>query len=208
MVKFPNRKYNNIENFKEDYYESLKKSYSSINGKKLSVIIKILDKIYKEKNNKVLVCGNGGSAALANHFACDHQKILNETKILKPFIVSLASNTALMTAISNDNNFDDIYKDQINQIGKKNDVLITISSSGNSENIVRAILSAKKKSMKTISLTGFNGGRSKKIADINLHIDSKNYGIIESLHHTVMNLISQYLKNKYFTSKEIRLKNF
>ena len=90
----------------------------------------------------------------------------------------------------------------------KNDVLITISSSGNSENIVRAILSAKKKSMKTISLTGFNGGRSKKIADINLHIDSKNYGIIESLHHTVMNLISQYLKNKYFTSKEIRLKNF
>ncbi len=207
-MKFPNRKYNNIENFKEDYYESLKKSYSSINGKKLSGIIKILDKIYKEKNNKVLVCGNGGSAALANHFACDHQKILNETKILKPFIVSLASNTALMTAISNDNNFKDIYKDQINQIGKKNDVLITISSSGNSENIVRAIQSAKKKSIKTISLTGFNGGRSKKIADINLHIDSQNYGIIESLHHTIMNLISQYLKNKYFTLKEIRLKNF
>ena len=207
-MKFPNRKYNNIENFREDYYESLKKSYSSISGKKLSGIIKILDKVYKEKNNKVLVCGNGGSAALANHFACDHQKILNETKILRPFVVSLASNTALMTAISNDNNFDDIYKDQINQIGKKNDVLITISSSGDSENIVRAIQSAKKKSIKTISLTGFNGGRSKKIADINLHIDSKNYGIIESLHHTIMNLISQYLKNKYFTLKEIRLKNF
>ena len=60
--------------------------------------------------------------------------------------------------------------------------------------------------MKTISLTGFSGGRSKKIADINLHIDSKNYGIIESLHHTVMNLISQYLKNKYFSLKEIKLK--
>ena len=154
-MKFPNRKYNNIENFKEDYYESLKKSYSSINGKKLSVIIKILDKIYKEKNNKVLVCGNGGSAALANHFACDHQKILNETKILKPFIVSLASNTALMTAISNDNNFDDIYKDQINQIGKKNDVLITISSSGDSENIVRAIQSAKKKIYKNYKFDRF-----------------------------------------------------
>ena len=207
-MKFPNRKYNNIENFSEDYYKSLKKSYSSINGKKLSEIIKILDKVYKEKNNKVLVCGNGGSAALANHFACDHQKILNETKILRPFIISLASNTALMTAISNDNKFQDIYKDQINQIGKKNDVLITISSSGNSENIVRAIKLAKKKSMKTISLTGFSGGRSKKIADINLHIDSKNYGIIESLHHTVMNLISQYLKNKYFSLKEIKLKNF
>ena len=160
-MKFPNRKYNNIENFSEDYYKSLKKSYSSINGKKLSEIIKILDKVYKEKNNKVLVCGNGGSAALANHFACDHQKILNETKILGPFIISLASNTALMTAISNDNKFQDIYKDQINQIGK-NDVLITISSSGNSENIVRAIKLAKKKSMKTISLTGFSGSNQKK----------------------------------------------
>lgn len=207
-MKFPNKKYHNLIKFKNDYYKSLEEGFNSINFIKLNQIIKILDKAYKNPKRKILVCGNGGSAALANHFACDHQKILNETKILKPFIVSLASNTALMTAISNDNNFEDIYKDQINQIGKKNDVLITISSSGNSENIVRAIQSAKKKSIKTISLTGFNGGRSKKIADINLHIDSKNYGIIESLHHTIMNLISQYLKNKYFTLKEIRLKNF
>ena len=62
--------------------------------------------------------------------------------------------------------------------------------------------------MHTISLTGFNGGRSKKIADFNLHVQSENYGIIESLHHTIMNLISQYLKNKYFTLKEIKLKKF
>lgn len=184
------------------------KSLQSINQENLSGIINLLNKIYKEKKNKILVCGNGGSAALADHFACDHQKILNETKVLKPFIISLASNSALMTAISNDNKFKDVFKDQVNQIAAKNDVLITISSSGNSENIVRALKLAKKKSMHTISLTGFNGGRSKKIADFNLHVQSENYGIIESLHHTIMNLISQYLKNKYFTLKEIKLKKF
>lgn len=207
-MKFPNRKYHNIKDFSKDYYSSMIKSLQSINQENLSGIINLLNKIYKEKKNKILVCGNGGSAALADHFACDHQKILNETKVLKPFIISLASNSALMTAISNDNKFKDVFKDQVNQIAAKNDVLITISSSGNSENIVRALKLAKKKSMHTISLTGFNGGRSKKIADFNLHVQSENYGIIESLHHTIMNLISQYLKNKYFTLKEIKLKKF
>ena len=83
-------------------------------------------------------------AALANHFACDHQKILSEISQLNPYIVSLSSNSSLMTAISNDNNYESVYSDQINQIGLKNDILITISSSGRSKNIVKAIEVAKK----------------------------------------------------------------
>jgi phosphoheptose isomerase len=114
-------------------------------------------------------------------------------------MISLSSNSALMTAISNDNSYEDIYGDQILQIGKKKDVLITISSSGNSKNIIKALKVAKKKQIRCISLTGFNGGLSKKLADFNIHVESSNYGIIESLHHTVMNLISQFLKNKYLS---------
>ena len=84
-MKFPNKKYNNIKNYKNDYHSYLIKGFNSINVNKLNQVTKILEKAYKNKKNKVFVCGNGGSAALANHFACYHQKILNETKKLKPF---------------------------------------------------------------------------------------------------------------------------
>ena len=207
-MKFPNKKYKSVKDYKKDYYSFLKFSFDSINDDKLSKVIQILDRAYRNPKRKILVCGNGGSAALANHFACDHQKILNETKKLKPFLISLSANSALMTAISNDEKYENVYSDQINQIGLKNDILITISSSGSSKNIVKAIMVAKKKSIITISLTGFKGGMSKTLADINLHVKSENYGIIESLHHTIMNLISQFLKNKYFSIKNIKKKKF
>jgi len=207
-MKFPIKKYYSLKNYKYDYQKSYIESFNSIDDDKLNQVVKILDKNYKNPKTKILVCGNGGSAALANHFACDHQKILNETKKLNPFIVSLSSNSALITAISNDNNYGRVYSDQISQIGIKNDILITISSSGRSKNIVNAIKAAKRKSMLTIGLTGFDGGESKKFSDINLHVNSKNYGIIESLHHTIMNLISQYLKNKYLSAREIKIKKF
>ena len=144
-MKFPNKKYKSVKEYKKDYYSFLKFSFDSINDDKLSKVIKILDRAYRNPKRKILVCGNGGSAALANHFACDHQKILNETKKLKPFLISLSANSALMTAISNDEKYENVYSDQINQIGLKNDILITISSSGSSKNIVKAIMAAKKK---------------------------------------------------------------
>ncbi len=203
-MKFPIKKYKKVYDFKNDYYDDFKSSFENIKFENLNDIIEILDRAYKNKNVKVFVCGNGGSAALANHFACDHQKLLNNVGPLRPFIISLSSNTALMSAISNDNNYEYVFSDQIKQIGKKSDILITISSSGNSKNIVNAIKIAKKMSITSISLTGFDGGKSKKIADKNIHINSHNYGIVESLHHTIMNIISQYIKNKYLSSKEIK----
>ena len=203
-MKFPIKKYYNFKSFKEDYYSELKISFENIDFNNLIKIINILELAYKNKNKKVMVCGNGGSAALANHFACDHKKILNEVKPFKPFVLSLASNTPLMTAISNDRKYENVFCDQIKQIGKKSDILITISSSGDSENIIKAIKVAKSMSIKTISFTGFNGGRSKNLADHNVHVKSQNYGIIESLHHTIMNLISQYLKNIYLSENKIK----
>ena len=207
-MKFPLKKYSNIESFKTDYYENLKKSFEYIRTEDLKKIISLLDKTYKNKKSKIMVCGNGGSAALANHFACDHQKILNKIGKLKPFVLSLCSNSSLMTAISNDSNYKFVFSDQIKQIGNKSDILITISSSGKSINIINAINVAKRMSIKTISFTGFDGGKSKKIADLNIHVKSLNYGIIESLHHTIMNLISQFLKNKYLSSKKIKSVKF
>lgn len=93
-------------------------------------------------------------------------------------------------------------------MGNKNDILITISSSGNSENIIQVIKLAKKKSIKVISFTGFDGGRSKKMSNLNLHVNSNNYGIIENLHHAYMNIISQFIKIELLSNKEIKKYKF
>ena len=203
-MKFPNKKYINVINFKNDYFKTLSSTFDSINELNLKKIINLLEKNYKKRGIKILVCGNGGSAAISNHFACDHQKIIYETGKIKHFIISLSSNNSLITAISNDNDYSMVFSDQIKQIGSKGDILIVISSSGKSKNIINAIKVAKKLSIKTISFTGFTGGTTKKISDLNIHINSNNYGIIESMHHNLMNLISQYIKHKVISKNKIK----
>ena len=125
-MKFPIKKYYTVNEYGKNYFKLLNELSESINFKKLDKIIKIIKKNYSSKFNKLFVCGNGGSAALANHFACDHQKILFETKKIKPEIISLSSNTALITAIANDNSYDQIFVDQLKQTGNKKDILFIV----------------------------------------------------------------------------------
>ena len=203
-MKFPIKKYKNIKFFFNDYFANVNRSLKTVSFIDLKKIIFILKDVYTNNLNKVYICGNGGSAALAEHFACDHQKILYESKKFKPFIISLVSNVSLGTAISNDINYKSIFTEQLKQTAKKNDVLITISSSGNSKNIIDAIKWANKNQLISISFTGFNGGIAKKISKYNLHIDSSNYGIVEANHQSLMNIISQYLKVDTLNLKEIK----
>lgn len=207
-MKFPNKKYLNFKSFINDYFNSLSKSTKLINLNNLVKICQIIEKNYKNKNRKVFVCGNGGSAALANHYACDHQKLLHETKKIEPKILSLCTNMPLISAISNDNGYENIFEDQLKYNAKPFDLLIVISSSGNSLNVLKAIKWAKKNKLKTISFTGFDGGTCKKICDYNLHVPIFNYGIVEAVHHSIMNIISQFIKNKLLNKKQIKTKIF
>ena len=207
-MKFPNKKYNNLKHYFDDYYKELNMSISSVNIKNLNKVITLLKKIYKSGKNKVFVCGNGGSAALAEHFACDHQKILFETNKFKPSLVSLVSNSAIGTAISNDIKYEAIFSEQLRYQSIKGDILIVISSSGKSKNIVEAVKWANKNKLISISMTGFDGGTVKKISKYNLHISSKNYGIIEANHQSLMNIISQYLKVDVLNLETIKKINF
>ena len=199
------KKYKILKNYFNDYFNELNTCVNEQTQSDLKKITNFLLIKYKKKKN-IFVCGNGGSAAIANHFECDHKKILSETKKINPRIISLCSNNPLITAIANDFSYDQVFKKQLQYLSNNDDVLITISSSGNSKNIIEAIKFAKKKSIKVISFTGFNGGRSKVICDMNLHVNSNNYGIIENLHHAYMNIISQYIKLNILNNSEI--KNF
>ena len=138
----------------------------------------------------VYSCGNGGSAAIANHLVCDHCKLVRTDTALIPRIYSLSTTVEVITAIGNDLSYDEIFVYQLRALAKPGDALITISSSGDSENIVRAALWAKENGLPVISMTGFSGGRSADIADVNLHVAADNYGVIEDVHQSLMHLLA------------------
>jgi phosphoheptose isomerase len=202
-MKFPSKKYEEINFFAKDYFNEFFKAKNSINSKYLQIILKVLQKFYKN-NKRVFVCGNGGSAAIANHFECDHKKILAENTNIKPKIISLCSNNSLISAIANDISYKSIFSKQLSYLAKKGDLLIAISSSGKSKNILDAINYAKKNNIITISFTGFSGGASKTESDYNIHVNSYNYGIVESLHHSIMNILAQYIRQKNSSTKVIK----
>lgn len=179
----------------QTYFDILSNQIKSIDLKKLEQIIKLLNNTIK-KNKFVFCCGNGGSAAISNHFEVDFIKGVNEKSKKMSRFISLSSNTEIITAIANDRGYKYIFKDQFKVLSKKNDIILCISSSGNSENIVEILKFGKKNKYKTILLSGFNGGRGRKLADYNLHINSNDYGIIEDSHHAIMHyIINKLMKN-------------
>ncbi len=195
-MKFPKIKINKIKNFYQLYTETLNNVLHSVNFKKLSTFSKILERGILSKKN-IFVCGNGGSAAIANHLVCDYIKLMRKNTKLKPKVISLSTNIELITAISNDFSYDKIFSDQLGYLAKKGDLLILISSSGNSKNIINAVKFCKKNKIKTIGLSGFSGGYLSKNADVNLHFNCENYGISEDSHHILMHIVMQYLRQKY-----------
>lgn len=202
-MKFPNKKSKNFNEFLEAYKKEANRLINENHQTELEKISKILFKFYNSKKT-LFVCGNGGSASIAEHFACDHQKSLASTKRFKPKVISLSSNLPLITAIANDVDYSNVFSDQLKYNFESGDILFVISASGNSPNILEALKFAKKNKIFTISFTGFNGGKAKKLSDINLHCRSFNYGIVEMMHHNFMNIIAQYLRQKVLSKKEIK----
>lgn len=148
-----------------------------------------------QNHRTIFVCGNGGSAAIANHLTCDCLKGIRTNTQLKPNVVSLSSNVPLITAIANDINYESIFSYQLESMMRPGDILITISSSGNSPNIVAAIDYAKSQGNKVISMCGFDGGASLK-ADIPIHVKAHNYGVVEDAHQAIMHMIAQHLRRE------------
>jgi phosphoheptose isomerase len=110
---------------------------------------------------------------------------------------SLPSNTALLTAIANDISYDQVFAFQLKKYAKNEDILLAISSSGNSPNIIAAIEMAKSLGLQTISFVGFNGGEAKKLSDYCIHVKVNNYGVVEDIHQSLMHILTQYLRLKY-----------
>ena len=135
------------------------------------------------KGGKIMLCGNGGSAADAQHLAAEFLIRLRPNINRKPIpAITLAQDTSTITACGNDYSYDIHFSRCLEALGKKQDILIIISTSGNSRNIVNVLKQAKKMNIFTIGFLGNNGGKSKKICDLPLIVDSKNTARIQESH--------------------------
>ncbi len=182
----------NFHNFLDCYLSELVNSIKISDIKQIEkASLKILETV--KKKGTIFVCGNGGSAAISNHYVCDYLKFLRQHTSLKPKVISLSNNLETITAITNDFNYDKVFSYQAESLFEKNDLLIVISSSGNSRNVKEVVKFSKKKGVKIIGFSGFKGGYLKKHSDISIHIPAENYGISEDSHHILMHVILQYL---------------
>ncbi|WP_419827835.1 D-sedoheptulose-7-phosphate isomerase [Sphingomonas sp.] len=144
-------------------------------------------------DHRVFSVGNGGSAAIADHLCCDWTKGTHVSGHPVIDATSLTANGALYSALANDFGFDIAFARHLDIVGRAGDVLIAISSSGNSPNIIAAVEKARDRGMGTVGLSGFDGGRLKEVADVAIHVDARNYGIVEDAHQSVMHIIAQYI---------------
>ncbi len=192
-MSFPDRPYAGIEDFFQDYVDGYRRASASLDPAALARAAALLRTAY-EDGRWVFSCGNGGSASIANHLVCDHVKGAATDNALKPRVLSLSSNIELLTALANDESYDDVFVRQLSALASPGDVLVTISSSGDSENVVRAQRWARDHGLVTIALAGFAGGRSAELADVALHCESDNYGITEDVHQSIMHALAQYLR--------------
>ena len=180
--------------FSESYFSYLKTLIDQLSKENISEFIKLILKT-REENKTIFFIGNGGSASTASHFVNDIS--LGSRQFAKPFrAVSLCDNQAVITAIGNDDGYENIFLQQLQTQAKSGDVLVAISASGNSPNIIKAINWANDKGLSTVGLSAFDGGKLAKLSDLNIHVPTKvgEYGPAEDLHMVICGLVGSFFR--------------
>ncbi|MDT0213265.1 HAD-IIIA family hydrolase [Rothia sp. ARF10] len=199
---FPARRYETGGSFAREYSEQLAKAVGSIDPEGLEAAAELLSRAYRS-DRAVFVCGNGGSASIANHFQCDHEKGVRLGTGLTTRVTSLSTNVELLSAIANDLTYDVVFEYQLESQARPGDVLVVVSSSGRSPNVVRALRWAGTHGMSTIAMTGFTGGPARELADVSIHVDSQNYGVVEDSHQACMHLLAQFVRQSLMTDADV-----
>jgi D-sedoheptulose 7-phosphate isomerase len=199
---FPDQLFDNAGQYADAYFERFRRAVETVDRASIAAAGSLLAERSKERS-MIFSCGNGGSAAISNHLVCDCMKGVRTNSWLKPRVSSLSSTIELITAIANDIGSEEIFSHQLTSMGSEGDVLIAISSSGASPNILKALHTARDMKMSTIAMTGFSGGDAARIADISLHVDMENYGVVEDVHQSLMHILAQYLRHSHLTDTSL-----
>jgi len=184
-----------IREHARNYLDSLKRFLDQIPLEKVEAITDILYQAYRD-NRQVFIMGNGGSASTASHFACD----LGKGTIIpgKPRfrVISLNDNISLITALSNDFGYEEVFREQLMNLVNAGDIVIGITGSGNSPNVLKAMEYARSRGAVTIGFIGFDGGKLRGMVDEEITIACDNYGQVEDIHLILEHLISQFFRQK------------
>lgn len=196
MSYFPDRLISDAGGYADEYFQRLAAAAATVDRTRIAAAGKLIGNTIVN-GGRIYSCGNGGSAAIANHLVCDCLKGIRTGTDIRPKVHSLSATVELLTAIVNDIGSEEMFSFQLESMGSAGDLLIAISSSGESPNIVRTIETAAQMDIRTIAMTGFNGGQSRTTADVSLHVDCSNYGIIEDVHQSLMHILAQYTRHDH-----------
>lgn len=181
----------------KDYYEKEKQLLEMLDFEEISKAVEAVICAY-EREAQIYIFGNGGSAATASHFANDFNKGISEYLDKKFHMVCLCDNFATLMAIANDISYDEVFRFQLTGRLKPEDLVIGISGSGNSVNVIRAAEYAKEVGAGVVGISGFTGGRLWELSDFHMHVPIEDMQMTEDLHitfdHMMYRVISNYLK--------------
>ncbi len=201
-VKFPFGPYACGASYFDSYAEEMSRATKTIDPAAFDRAAEILLEAYLS-GARMFSCGNGGSASIANHMQCDHVKGIRTATGLSPQVLSLSTNVELLTAIANDIGYESVFVYQLQSQSAPGDVLVAVSSSGGSPNIIRARTWARDAGLRTIAITGFDGGTARSVAEVSIHVDCTNYGIVEDLHQVIMHALAQYIRQSQMSADAI-----
>ena len=191
---------NKDTDFVKSYIDQLNEVLNALPSEKFLEINKTLLEA-RETGKQIFVIGNGGSAAAASHMVCDFNKNTREAGKKRMRAICLNDNAPSVLAYANDEGYDIIFSEQLLSLGKSGDILIAISGSGNSANIIKAIETARQMNIKVIGLTGFKGGKMKELTDICLVVPSDSMEMIEDVHLIINHILAGLLRGAVMYGK-------
>ena len=185
------------KNYIQDYLDLERKTLDSLDREEIAQVLELFLAAYQAEGT-IYVFGNGGSASTASHMVNDFNKGISEFVDKKFRLVCLNDNVSTLMSIANDISYDEVFRFQLRNKLKPNDLVVGISGSGNSKNVVNAISYAKEQGVKTVSLCGFSGGKLKKLADVSFYVQLNNMQVVEDMHlilnHLLMNVVARVLE--------------
>ena len=177
------------------YIDELRNAVDGLPRERLEALGEMLYRAYCNEK-QVFVIGNGGSASTATHMAADLAKNTIGANMRRFRVLSLNDNTATLTALANDLGYENVFSEQLKNLVRAGDLLIVLSGSGKSPNVINAIKSAQESCAEVVAVLGFAGGEAVELADLSIIVPSNHYGVIEDVHLVINHILVDYFKGR------------
>jgi len=179
----------------QEYISTLQQTMEQLPRQFIADVIAVLQRA-RLQDNQVFIMGNGGSASTASHFVCDLAKNTRREGLPHFRVIGLTDNMAIFSAYANDEGYENVFSKQLANLIRPDDIVIGISASGNSKNVLNAMEEAQKYNVTTIGFTGFDGGRLAQMVNINIHVKSNIIEHVEDIHLMLEHMIVKTIKEQ------------